>query len=480
MSKRGYVVRRSLWLLLLALLVAGSALSPVRHRLAVAAAVPEISIDDVSVTEGDGGSVSAVFTLTSSVRGKASVVYTTGEGSAQSPVDFVTRKGTVRFAGKKLTRKISITVVGDLLDEKDETFVVRLSSPVGATLADAEGTGTIEDDDPMPSVSVPATASVPEGNDTESVATVDVTLDAPSGRPVTVEYATTDGSATAGADYTADSGTVEFAPGQTSQTLLVSVAGDLADESNETFTIDLSSPVNATIDASPTLVTIVDNDPIPPGSAQLDITGGKVREGASGGTATITFTVSRSGETTTAVSTDVVTTNGSAIDTVDFEAASGTVSFLAGQTTATVDVTVLGDARLEHNETLFVTMSNPSVGVAYVTPQATGRILDDDTRTTLRVSKRGASVYARGLVSPARPGHRIAITLFKRKGGAWVRVRGQRALLSGKSDVNGDTFTDSAYAAKFRRSDATRCRITAGYRGDSRFSASGATVRFRC
>ncbi len=477
---KGSVVRRSVWFLLLALLVAGHVLTPARHRPALAAALPDITIDDVAVTEGDGGTVSAVFTLTSSVRGKASVAYATGEGSAQNPADFVARKGTVRFAGNKLTRKISITVNGDLLDEKDETFVVRLSSPVGATLADAEGTGTIEDDDPMPSVSVPASLSVPEGNDTDSIAAVDVSLDAPSGRPVTVEYAMTDGSATAGVDYTAGSGTVEFAPGETSQTLVVPVIGDLDDESNETFTIDLSTPMNATIDISSTLVTIVDNDPIPPGSAQLDIAGGNVREGASGDTATITFTVTRSGETTTAVTTDVATTNGTATETVDFAPASGTVSFGAGQTTATIDVSVVGDRLLEHNETFFVTLVNPSAGVAYGTPQATGRILDDDTRTTLRVSKRGSSVFARGLVSPARPGHRIAVTLFKRKGGAWVRVRGQRSLLSGKSDLNGDTFTDSAYAAKFRRSDATRCRITAAYRGDTRFAASGVTVRFRC
>ena len=219
-------------------------------------------------------------------------------------------------------------------------------------------------------------------------------------------------------------------------------------------------------------MTIVDNDPIPPGSAQLDIAGGNVREGASGDTATITFTVTRSGETTTAVSTNFATTSGTATETVDFTPASGTVSFIAGQTTATIDVSVVGDRLLEHNETFFVTLVNPSAGVAYGTPQATGRILDDDTRTTLRVSKRGSSVFARGLVSPARPGHRIAVTLFKRKGGAWVRVRGQRSLLSGKSDLNGDTFTDSAYAAKFRRSDATRCRITAAYRGDTRFAAS--------
>ena len=220
---KGSVVRRSVWFLLLALLVAGHVLTPARHRPALAAALPDITIDDVAVTEGDGGTVSAVFTLTSSVRGKASVTYATGEGSAQNPADFVARKGTVRFAGNKLTRKISITVNGDLLDEKDETFVVRLSSPVGATLADAEGTGTIEDDDPMPSVSVPASLSVPEGNDTDSIAAVDVSLDAPSGRPVTVEYAMTDGSATAGVDYTAGSGTVEFAPGETSQTLVVPV-----------------------------------------------------------------------------------------------------------------------------------------------------------------------------------------------------------------------------------------------------------------
>jgi hypothetical protein len=90
------------------------------------------------------------------------------------------------------------------------------------------------------------------------------------------------------------------------------VLGDDANESDETFDLDLSNPTNASLGAHPTVVTIQDNDPIPPGSAILNVTGATIREGNTG-TRLLTFTVTRSGETTTAVDVDYLTTNGTAV-----------------------------------------------------------------------------------------------------------------------------------------------------------------------
>ena len=158
-------------------------------------------------------------------------------------------------------------MVGDVLDESNEFFFVRLSDPAGATISDAEGKGTITDNDVPPSVSSVATLTVPEGNSGDlPIASIDVTLSAASGRHVSVDYTTLDGSALAGSDYGESSGTVEFPAGETIGSVLVQVVGDDDSEGDETFDFDLANPVNATLGAHPTVVTIQDNDPIPPGS----------------------------------------------------------------------------------------------------------------------------------------------------------------------------------------------------------------------
>ena len=104
------------------------------------------------------------------------------------------------------------------------------------------------------------------------------------------------GPPTAGSDYDLSAGTVDFAAGQTTASVAVTVTGDEDAEGDETFDVDLANPVNATLGTHPAVVTIQDNDPIPPGSAVLNVTRRTVREG-SGGTRTLVFTVTRSGET---------------------------------------------------------------------------------------------------------------------------------------------------------------------------------------
>ena len=122
------------------------------------------------------------FTVTQSKKGKTSVRYSTAPGTASNPADFLARTGTLRFAGGHKTNQVAITIDGDTLDEANETFFVRLTNPVGATIADGQGVGTITDNDAPPTVSSVATLTVPEGNSGDTpVASIDVTLSAPSG-----------------------------------------------------------------------------------------------------------------------------------------------------------------------------------------------------------------------------------------------------------------------------------------------------------
>ena len=226
---------------ILILLVGFLPMAPL-SQLADAAVLPTISVDDVTVTEGTGGTVSAVFHLSQDKRGKTTVRFATSEGTAKAPADFITKTGRIRFAGNKLTKTVAITVVGDTIDEANENFFLDLSQAVGATIADDRGEATITDNDASPTVSVVPSITVPEGNTGDHPsASVDVTLSTASGRPVSVDFATVDVTATtADSDYVAKSGTIDFAPGETLHTVLVSVTGDDALELDETFAVQIS------------------------------------------------------------------------------------------------------------------------------------------------------------------------------------------------------------------------------------------------
>jgi len=160
----------------------------VTHVPVGAATLPTVSVNDVSITEGTGSSKTLTFTITQSARGKSKVSFATAADSAKAPADYLVKTGFVRFAGNKLTKTVSVTVVGDALDEPDETFFLELTVATGATIDDGEGIGTIEDNDSPPALQVPSTLSIPEGqNGDTTVATIEVTLSAPSGQQVMVD-----------------------------------------------------------------------------------------------------------------------------------------------------------------------------------------------------------------------------------------------------------------------------------------------------
>ncbi len=214
--------------------------------------------------------------------------------------------------------------------------------------------------------------SVTEGNGPVT-ATFTVTLSAVSGRTVTVNYSTSNGSATdAAGDYVGKSGSLSFAPGTTTQSVSVTVNGDALDENNETFNLDLNGASAATIADSRGVATIVDDDPTP-SLAILDVS---ITEGNSG-TKNVTFTVSLSAASGRTVTVAYATANGSAVAILDYLARSGTPTFNPGAVTRTFTVPIAGDRSREGNETFVANLSSPA-GAAIADGQGVCTIVNND------------------------------------------------------------------------------------------------------
>ena len=229
---------------------------------------PTLSVSDAAKAEGNSSTSSMAFTVTLSKPSTESVTvgYTTSNGTATvAGSDYAPAVGTLTFAPGETSKTVNVTVNGDTLVELDEQFTLTLSAPVNATITDASGIGTIRNDDVDQAPATPPAVSiydltVVEGNGEHSHFMFMATLDKASTTPVTVAYATSNGTAIAGLDYSATSGTITFAPGVTSQLVHVDVVGDTTAEANETFTVTLSSPTGATIADGSAVGTITNDD----------------------------------------------------------------------------------------------------------------------------------------------------------------------------------------------------------------------------
>jgi large repetitive protein len=334
---------------------------------------PAVAIADVSATEGNSGTKPFAFAVTLSNPSSATVTvsWTTANGTASAGSDYQSASGTVTFPAGSTSQTVTVQVVGDTTFEPDETFVVNLSSPSGATIADNQGVGTIQNDDAQPTLSVDDVTRA-EGDTGTTAFTFTVTLSGPSSSTVTVGYATADGTATAGSDYAATSGTLTFSPGQTSKTVTVQVAGDTVHEATETFTLDLSGATGAAIADSQGLGTIANDDAAP----TLSVDDVSRSEGDSG-TTSFTFTVTLTGATAFTTTVDYATSDGTAESPSDYAPTSGTLTFAPGDTTRTVTVQVNGDVVNELDETFLIDLSN-AVDATAGDGHGVGTIVNDD------------------------------------------------------------------------------------------------------
>ena len=246
-------------------------------RLDTAAAVAfapatDVSIVGGSVTEGNVGTKTLPFTVRLAAAATATVTvnYATVDGTAQAGSDYVAQSGSLAFAPGETEKTISVVVIGDGVVESNESFTVQLSGPsANARLAVASATGTITNDD---QAIVPALAiSGVSAAESQGTFLFTVSLSTAVTSTVSVKFATANGTAKAGrtGDFLSTSGTLTFAPGQTTKTVAVTVNNDRLVEASETFTVRLSSAVGATIATGTATGTILDDDALAAAFASL-------------------------------------------------------------------------------------------------------------------------------------------------------------------------------------------------------------------
>ena len=217
-----------------------------------------------------------------------------------------------------------------------------------------------------------------EGNSGLKNFTFTVTRSGNTSDASTVDFATADGTGLSTTDYNATSGTLNFAAGETTQTITVQVRGDTQVETDNTFFVNLSNATGATIADGQGVGDILNDDfaPPPPPKVSIVINNESAFEGNSG-LRPITFKVTLDKASSKTVTVHYATSNGTAKAGSDYNAASGTVTFAAGQTSRSVTVYIRGDTVKEANETFFVNLTSP-VNAVLGNTKGTGIIKNDD------------------------------------------------------------------------------------------------------
>ncbi len=463
-------------------------------------ALPSLSVNDVSVAEGNAGTGILTFTVTRTgpAAGAVGFDFATSDGTATTAnADYVSASGTGSIAsgGATGTTTISVTINGDAIFENSENFNVTLSAPTGAVIADATGIGTITNDDTAPTLAIDDVVIV-EGNAGTQNLVFTVTRTGLTALPASFTAVTANGTASAPSDYLAAlAGTTSIAAGGATgtTTLTATINGDFVVEANETFFVNLSAPANATLSdgqglgtitnddtagivlvqsmgstdvteggatdsytlvltsqptanvsialnpdgqvtaatspvvftsanwATPQVVTVTAVDDVivegphtgtiihavtsgdatyntfPVANVVANITDNdlptlaindvSIAEGNSG-TQILTFTVTRTGTTASAVGFSFATADGTATTAdSDYLVASGTGAIPSGGAsgTTTVSLTINGDATFENTESFFVNLTAPT-NATIADAQGVGTITNDDAAPTLAIN----------------------------------------------------------------------------------------------
>ncbi|MGB8168786.1 MAG: Calx-beta domain-containing protein, partial [Chthoniobacteraceae bacterium] len=383
-------------------------------------AQPTLQVSDVSATEGTDAY--AVFTVSlSNVSGSATSFTlalangtalgggtdygTGGAGNLQVSTDGGTTWAdatAATIAAGSTSVLVRTPIVNDALDEANETFTLTATRTAGNTSnASAVGTGTIVDNDPTPSLTINDVTV----NEAAGTATFTVTLSAASGQAVSVNYATSNGTASAGSDYTSASGTLNFAAGVVSQTITVPILNDTLFEGSETFNVNLSTALNATIADNLGVGTIKDDGTGTGGTDNdtptLAVNSPAVTEGTD---AFAFFTVSLSNASTTPVSVNLALANGTALgggtdygnagptnlqvstDGGTTWVSATTATIAAGSTSVLVRTPIVNDALDEAAETFTLTATKTAGTTTNASAIGTTTITDDDPTPSLTIN----------------------------------------------------------------------------------------------
>jgi PKD repeat protein len=310
---------------------------------------PIISLVNTNVDES-AGVITVLVTLDHPFTRPVTVLFSTGNGTAASGLDYAPTNGMLFFPSNITTASFSVGILPDAQPEANETVLIHFTDPTNAGI-NTPGTITILDDDP-PTVTFATTNfnAIEGGGD----ATVAVILNAVSGLPVTVRYSATNGAAIPGVDFVPVEGLLTFAPGQTSQTFTVTLIDEALDEFAETVELKLSHSTNAFLGSpSEATLTILDDD-----NPVVFFTSSQYAVSETSGVVIASVRLSK--PFSLAVSVDYAIGGGSATPGEDYpNAVSGvTLLFQPGQTNKDISVTILNDTRAEPDETIHLTLSD--------------------------------------------------------------------------------------------------------------------------
>ena len=398
-----------------------------------------LSINDNAITEGAAGAVKFTVTLTPTPTAKVTVKYATVNGTALAGSDYSAKNGTLTFFAGQTTKNVWVGVKNDSVAEDEETFILRLSNPTNATIAKADGITTITDDETGGGGGGQSGLSINDNAITEGAAGAvkfTVTLTPAPTSKVTVKYATVNGTALAGSDYSAKNGTLTFFAGQTTKNVWVGVKNDSVAEDEETFILQLSNPTNATIAKADGITTITDDETGGGGGGQsgLSINDNAITEGAAGA---VKFTVTLTPAPTSKVTVKYATVNGTALAGSDYSAKNGTLTFFAGQTTKNVWVGVKNDSVAEDEETFILRLSNPT-NATIAKADGITTITDDETGGG-GGGQSGLSINDNSITEGAAGAVKFTVTLTPAPT-AQVTVK--------YATVNGSALAGSDYSAK--------------------------------
>ena len=328
----------------------------------------ELEKEQVSNLEGSSPLFVKV-TRTGDDTSPVSVDYATCKGTANAGSDYTATSGTLAFAPGELTKFISIPVIDDnLFENGDETFNLSLSNPTNSAVLQSPATSTITilDNESKPGLQISSNSVffVPEGDSGTSNLTFKVVLTNPSVQTVTVDYATSNGTATAGSDYTASSGTITIPAGTSvSPTVSIPINGDTTVEPNESFNISLNNATNVLFASGGTFALILNDDATVQFTdnafAVSEETGFKIlnvtRVGDTSRTATVHYSTSDN-----AALQSCTVTNFFASERCDYATTVGTLQFAVGETTKAIVIPIIDDAIRDGTEVFTISLSSPT------------------------------------------------------------------------------------------------------------------------
>lgn len=365
----------------------GTALAEIGRSDGVGSAQPRIRIDDLTVGESDGYarlSVSLHAPSTSPI----TVDYTSSNATAGGG-DYDYPGGTLYFAPGETTKTVQVQVYDDTAAEGRETFYVGLRNPTNATLGKAWAMVNVVDDDTVvdqPQIWVEDVVTDEKQGTASFVLRLGQVLGEATNGTITVDYSTRDGTALAGLDYVARSGTLSFVPGESTKTVVVDLLDDTLPETGERFGLVLSNPVNAALGDRAAVAEMGASDGTP-GQPMVSVSG--TRMGEADGYADVLVSLSR--PSNSPVSVDYASSNATA-GGGDYDYPAGTLVFEPGETLQRIRVQVYADTVAEATESFSMWLRNP-VNATLGTNTAPVEIVDDDGARPLHSHGRSDDVY---------------------------------------------------------------------------------------